>query len=139
MARATRMDEGPKAGLPTGRDAASVRRRVEAMEKLLERTFTIPGIRQNVGLDALIGLVPVGGDVVAAAMGAYMIWEARNLGMSKDAMFKMAGNVGFDWAIGLIPGVGDVADFFFRSNTRNLKLIKRHLDRHHPSTATVEG
>ncbi|MEG3179985.1 DUF4112 domain-containing protein [Sphingomonas sp. LT1P40] len=124
---------------PTGRDPASVRRRVEGMEKLLERSFTIPGTRQTVGLDALIGLVPVGGDVVAAIMGFYMIWEARNLGMSKGAMAKMAGHVGFDWLLGLIPGVGDVADFFYRSNSRNLKIIKKHLDRHHPSTATIDG
>lgn len=136
MTRATRMDER-SARLRVGRDAASVRRRVEAMEKLLERSFVIPGIRQNVGLDALVGLVPVGGDVIAAAMGAYMIWEARNLRMPKRAMLRMAGNVGFDWLIGLIPGVGDAADFFFRSNTRNLRIIKRHLDRHHPSTATI--
>jgi hypothetical protein len=139
MAKATRMDAGSNAGLPLGRDAASVRRRVEAMEKLLERTFTIPGTRQNVGLDALIGLIPVGGDVVAGVMGLYMVWEARNLGMPKRAMVKMAGNVGFDWVIGLIPGVGDAADFFFRSNTRNLRIIKRHLDRHHPGTATIES
>ena len=125
--------------LPLGRDAHSVRRRVEALEKLLERSFTIPGTRQTVGLDALIGLVPVGGDVIAAAMGAYMIWEARNLGMSKGQMARMAGNVGFDWLIGLFPVVGDAADFFFRSNSRNLKLIRRHLDKHHPSTATIEG
>lgn len=139
MAKATPMNEGPAAGLSLRRDAAAVRKRVEAMEKLLERTLTIPGTRQTVGLDALIGLIPVGGDVIAAAMGAYMIWEARNLGMPKRAMLRMAGNVGFDWAIGLIPGVGDAADFFFRSNTRNLKIIKRHLDRHHPGTATLEG
>ena len=138
MAKASRIDEGLKAALPTGGDAASVRRRIEAMEKLLERTLTIPGTRQTVGLDAILGLIPVGGDVVAAAMGAYMIWEARNLGMPKRAMVRMAGNVGFDWLIGLIPGVGDVADFFFRSNTRNLRIIKRHLDRHHPGTATID-
>lgn len=139
MAKATPMNERPAAGLPIGRDAAAVRRRVEAMEKLLERTLTIPGTRQTVGLDALLGLIPVGGDVIAAAMGAYMVWEARNLGMPKSAMVRMAGNVGFDWLIGLIPGVGDAADFFFRSNTRNLRIIKRHLDRHHPGTATIES
>lgn len=141
MAKPTRMDEsagGVTRQLPLGRDAASVRRRVEALEKLLERSFTIPGTRQNVGLDALIGLVPVGGDVIAAALGAYMIWEARNLGMSKGAVARMAGNVGVDWVVGLIPGVGDVADFFFRSNSRNLKLVRRHLDRHHPATATID-
>jgi hypothetical protein len=123
---------------PIGRDPASVRQRVTAIEKLLERSFTIPGTRQTVGLDALIGLIPVGGDVIAAAMGLYMIWEARNIGMSRGAMVRMVGNVGFDWLIGLIPGVGDVADFFYRSNSRNLKIIKRHLDKHHPATATVD-
>ncbi len=137
MAKATRMQPLPGA-FPIGRDPASVRQRVTAIEKLLERSFTIPGTRQTVGLDALIGLIPVGGDVIAAAMGLYMIWEARNIGMSRGAMVRMVGNVGFDWLIGLIPGVGDVADFFYRSNSRNLKIIKRHLDKHHPATATVD-
>ncbi|ODP39324.1 DUF4112 domain-containing protein [Sphingomonas turrisvirgatae] len=142
MARATRMRDdmrGMAASLPVGRDAHAARRRVEALEKLLERSFTIPGTRQTVGLDALLGLVPVGGDVIAAAMGAYMVWEARNLGISKAQMARMAGNVGFDWLIGLIPVVGDAADFFYRSNSRNLRIIRRHLDRHHPATATIDN
>nr|WP_310038440.1 DUF4112 domain-containing protein [Sphingomonas sp. BE123] len=123
--------------LPIGRGPEAVRQRIEVMERLLERSFTIPGTRQTVGLDALLGLVPVGGDVITALMGLYMVWEARNLGMSRGAMLRMAGNVGVDWLIGLIPGVGDVADFFFRSNTRNLRILRKHLDRHHPATATI--
>ena len=51
----------------------------------------------------------------------------------------MAGNIGIDWALGMIPFVGAVPDFFFRSNTRNLRLIKRYLDKHHPAGAVVEG
>ena len=51
----------------------------------------------------------------------------------------MAGIIGVDWMLGLIPWVGAVPDFFFRSNTRNLRIIKRHLDKHHPNTATIEG
>ena len=122
-----------------GSDPQSVRQRVEAMEKLLERLFVIPGINRPVGLDAVIGLVPVVGDVAAAALGAYIMWEAKNLGMPKWKMARLAGNVGADWLIGLIPFVGDVTDVFFRSNSRNLKIIKRHLDQHHAGTATVEG
>ena len=122
-----------------GSDPASVRQRVEGMEKLLEGLFTIPGINRKIGLDVILDFVPVAGDVAAAALGSYMVWEARNLGMSKGTMAKMAGNVGFDFLLGLIPFIGAVPDFFFRSNTRNLKLIKRHLDRHHPQTATVAG
>jgi hypothetical protein len=122
-----------------GTDPASVRQRVEAMERILERLFVVPGINRPVGLDALIDFVPVVGDFAGAALGAYMVWEARNLGMSKWQMTRMAGNVGFDWLIGLIPFVGVIPDFLFRSNTRNLKIIKRHLDKHHAGTATIDG
>lgn len=127
------------ANLPTGRDPASVRRRVEAVERLLEGMFDVPGLGQRVGLDAVLGFVPVIGDTVAAALGAYLVWEARNLGMSKLQLARMGSRVGFDFALGLVPVIGDAADFFFRSNTRNLKMIKRHLDRHHPGSATVDG
>jgi hypothetical protein len=122
-----------------GTDPASVRQRVEAMERILERLFVIPGTKRQVGLDVILDLVPVVGDLAAAALGAYIVWEAKNLGMSKTQIARMAGNVGFDWLLGLIPWVGAIPDFFFRSNTRNLRIIKRHLDKHHASTATVEG
>jgi hypothetical protein len=122
-----------------GTDPQSVRRRVEGMEKLLERLFVLPGINRPVGLDVILDVVPVVGDVAAAALGAYIVWEARNLGMSKWKIARMAGNVGFDWLLGLIPFVGAIPDFFFRSNTRNLRMIKRHLDKHHPGTRTIEA
>jgi len=122
-----------------GTDPKSVRQRVEAMERILERLFVIPGTKQQVGLDVILDLVPVVGDIVAAVLGAYIVWEAKNLGMSKWQMSRMAGNVGVDWLLGLIPFVGAIPDFFFRSNSRNLKIIKRHLDKHHAETATIEA
>lgn len=122
-----------------GRDPASVRRRIEAMEGLLERMFVVPGINRPVGLDSLLGLIPVFGDITTAAMGAWLVWEARNLGMSKFQIARMAGNVGIDTLLGAVPLVGDLFDFAFRSNSRNLRLIRRHLDKHHPATATLEG
>jgi hypothetical protein len=122
-----------------GTDPQSVRQRVEAMEKILERMFIIPGINRPIGLDVILDLVPVVGDIAAAALGTYIVWEAKNLGMSKWQIARMAGNVGFDWLLGLIPWVGAVPDFFFRSNTRNLRTIKRHLDKHHAGTATIEA
>lgn len=125
--------------VPIGRDAAAVRKRLVALERLLERSFVIPGIKVPVGLDLFFNLLPVGGSFIGAAMGSYMVWEARNLGMSKLQMARMAGNVGFDWMLGLIPLVGAVPDLFFRSNTRNLRIVKRHLDKHHPSTAVVDA
>ncbi|BAV64506.1 DUF4112 domain-containing protein [Sphingobium cloacae] len=122
-----------------GRDPASIRRRIEAMEALLEGLFVIPGTKRRVGLDSLVGLVPVVGDLATAAMGAWIVWEARNLGMSKWQLTRMAANIGFDTLIGAIPFAGDVFDFFYKSNTKNLRIIRRHLDRHHPSTAIIDG
>jgi hypothetical protein len=122
-----------------GTDPQSVRQRVEAMEKLLERLVVIPGTNRSVGLDVILDVVPVVGDIAAAALGAYIVWEGRNLGMSKWQLSRMAGNVGVDWLLGLIPVIGIVPDFFFRSNSRNLKIIKRHLDKHHPGTRTIDA
>lgn len=122
-----------------GTDPQSVRQRVEAMEKLLERLFVIPGINRPIGLDVILDAVPVVGDIAAAALGAYIVWEAKNLGMSKWQITRMAGNVGVDWLLGLIPWVGAIPDFFFRSNSRNLRIIKGHLDKHHPGTRTIEA
>ncbi len=140
MANTTRIPS-PALGniIPTGRDPASVRKRIESLEHLMEGLFTIPGTRQRVGLDVILDILPVGGDVVGAAIGAYMVWEARNLGMSKSQIARMFGNVGVDFALGLIPVVGAIPDLLFRSNTRNLKIIRKHLDKHHPSTAVIDG
>lgn len=125
--------------LPRFDDPQGVRRRVEAMEGLLERIVTIPGTNRQFGLDVILDLIPGVGSIAAGGLGAWMIWEARNLGMSKWQMTRMAGNVGLDTLLGAIPWVGAIPDFFFRSNTRNLRIIKRHLDRHHPSTVTLDA
>lgn len=125
--------------VPIGTDPASVRARVEALEMLLERSFRVPGLNMPIGLDALVGLVPVIGDIVTTALGAYIVWEARNLKMSKWQMMRMGGHVAFDTLIGLIPVIGDAADFVYRSNTKNLRIIKKHLDKHHPETQVIEG
>ena len=122
-----------------GRDPQSVRQRVEALELLLERSFHIPGTKIPFGLDSIIGLVPVLGDIVTATMGAYMVWEARNLGMSKWHLIRMAGNVGIDTALGAVPLVGDAFDLVFRANSKNLRIIKKHLDKHHPGTRVIDG
>lgn len=129
-------DKLPFPGL--GTDPQSVRRRVEALERVMERLFVIPGLNRPVGLDVILDLTWFAGDTAAALLGAYMIWEARNLRMSRWQMSRMAGNVALDWLFGLIPVVGIVPDFLFRSNSRNLKIIKRHLDKHHAGTATID-
>lgn len=115
-----------------GRSPAHVRARLDALEFALEKAVRVPVIGRRVGLDGIAGLIPVAGDVLTGAMGLYMLWEARNIGLGRGAMARMAATVAFDTALGAIPVVGDVFDFAFRSNSCNLRTIRRELDRLHP-------
>ncbi|MBX7494421.1 DUF4112 domain-containing protein [Qipengyuania sp. 6B39] len=125
--------------IPTGTDPHSIRRRIEAMEQLLERSFVIPGTRYPVGLDSIIGLIPVVGDAVTAALAGYIVWEAKNLGIPRWKLWRMIGNIAFDSAVGAIPVAGDAFDLFYKSNSKNLRIVKKHLDKHHPQTMVIEG
>ncbi len=136
--RYRRLDEIARS-LPELRDPQGVRRRVEGVEAVLERLVTIPGTKRQFGLDVILDFIPGVGSIAAGGLGAWMLWEARNLGMSKWQMSRMGANIGVDTLLGMIPFVGAIPDFFFRSNTRNLRIIKRHLDRHHPATVTLDG
>lgn len=124
--------------VPAGTDPASIYRRIQMMEQLTERSMTIPGINYPIGLDAVIGLVPVIGDIFGIAMGTYIVWEARNLNMPAWHMARMVGNVAFDGVIGFVPVVGDAFDFAFRSNSRNLKIVKNYMCKHYPDVAVVD-
>ena len=132
------MESESQGRLSMATDPESVRRRVEALERVMERLVVVPGINRPMGLDVILDFIPFAGPTAAAAIGAYLAWEARNLGMSKWQMTRMGGNIGVDWMLGMITFVGAIPDFFFRSNTRNLRIIKRHLDRKHPAGARLD-
>jgi hypothetical protein len=121
------------------RDPQAVRQRIELMEHLLGGALVVPGTRFRMGLDAVLGLVPVVGDLLSAALGAWIVWEARNLGLPRWQLLRMSANVGIDTVVGAIPLIGDGFDLLFRSNSRNLRIIRRHLDKHHPQTAIIDG
>ena len=120
-------------------DPHAARQRVEMLELLLERSIHLPGFTRPIGLDAVLGLIPVVGDAISAALGAYIIWEARNMGVPKWKLWRMIGNLGVDTAIGAIPLAGDAFDLFFRSNSRNLRILKKHLDKNVPGSMVIEG
>ena len=108
--------------------------RVEALEKILERLFVIPGINRAVGLDVILDLVPFAGSTAGAVLGAYMAWEARNLGMSKWQMTRMAGNIGVDLLLGPHPLDRRHPRLLLPVEHPQPAIIKRHLDKHHPQT-----
>ena len=103
------------------------RERLIALARLMDSAVTLPLVRGGVGLDALLGLVPVAGDVVSALIGLYTVSLARELGASRWLQARMIGNLVADAAIGALPIVGDVADVYFRAHRRNLALLRREL------------
>ena len=108
-------------------------RRMQAVANLLDTAFVIPGTRQRVGIDAIIGLVPGAGDILTTVLSSYIIWEARNLGVSKVALSRMLANLGIHAVVGSLPLVGDLFDAFFRVNQRNMKIVRKQLERDLPN------
>lgn len=104
--------------------------RIEALARLMDDAFEIPGTNVRMGLDAVIGLVPVIGDLVSQAIASYIIWEARRLGVSRFTMARMIGNTAIDTVVGIVPFAGDAFDVAFRANRKNLNLLKGHLEKH---------
>ena len=111
------------------RDAGALVR-LEAIARLLDGRWTIPGTGIRFGADALLSLLPAVGPVAGTAVSAYLIWEARRLGASSGMLLRMLGNVGLDTLISAVPMAGAVGDVFFRANLRNMALLRRHLEQH---------
>jgi hypothetical protein len=103
--------------------------RLEALAKLMDGAFTIPGTNIRMGLDGIIGLLPVAGDLVAGLISTYLIWEARQLGASRWVISRMVANTLIDTTIGAIPIAGDAFDIVFRANMKNMVLLRRHLEK----------
>lgn len=103
--------------------------RIEALAKMLDSAIRIPGTNVVMGLDAVLGLVPVIGDAISGAIASYIIWEARRLGAPRWLIARMAMNTTLDTVVGSIPVVGDLADIAYKSNLKNIALLKRHAEK----------
>lgn len=107
------------------------RARLDALARFLDSAVQVPGTNIRFGADALLNLVPGVGTLASKGMSAYLIWEARRLGVPTSVLLRMVGNVGIDFAIGAVPIAGWIGDVFYRSNLRNMALLRDHLDRAH--------
>jgi len=103
--------------------------RIEAIAKLLDVAFILPGTKIRYGIDGLIGLIPVVGDIITTAISLWLVREARELGAPWHVTMRMLGNVALDGAVGIIPLAGDAFDVMFRANVRNVRLLRRWLDK----------
>lgn len=104
-------------------------RRFRRLSDVFDGAFRVPGTRLRFGADALVGLVPVAGDVAGAAFALYGVWTARRVGAPVPVLARMVANAALDLLLGLVPGVGDVADFLFPAHARNRRLLEAWLAR----------
>ena len=112
--------------------AGDTRSRLDTLARFLDSAVRVPGTSIRFGADALMNLIPGVGMLTSKGMSAYLIWEARRLGAPTGTLLRMVGNVGVDFAISAVPLVGGAGDVFYRSNLRNMALLRDHLDRVHP-------
>jgi len=103
--------------------------RLEAIAKLLDVAFILPGTNIRYGIDGLIGLIPVVGDIITTAISLWLVREARALGAPWYLTARMLGNVAVDGVVGMVPLAGDAFDVMFRANMRNMRLLRRWLDK----------
>ena len=125
-----RFDFGHSAANPFGNLTREQRiARLDALAKLLDVAFVVPGTNFRYGIDGLIGLIPVVGDIITTAISLWIVREARALGAPWYLTARMLANVAVDGAVGLVPVAGDAFDVMFRANVRNVRMLRRWLDR----------
>ena len=125
-----RFDFGQSGANPFGNLTREQRlARLDAVAKLLDIAFILPGTNIRYGIDGIIGLIPVVGDVIATALSLWLVREARALGAPWHITARMLGNVALDGAVGIVPFVGDAFDVMFRANVRNVRMLRKWLDK----------
>lgn len=100
--------------------------RLNSLARLMDDQFEVPGLKVRIGLDALIGAIPGGGDWITWLVSVYILWESMRLGVPMPILLKMAGNLTLDVLVGYIPVVGDLADVAIKANRRNVNLTLEH-------------
>jgi uncharacterized protein DUF4112 len=104
-------------------------KRLEAIARLLDVAFILPGTKIRYGIDGIIGLIPVVGDIIATGLSLWLVHEARALGAPWHVTGRMLGNVAFQGIVGTVPVAGDAIDVLFRANMRNARLLRNWLEK----------
>jgi hypothetical protein len=108
--------------------------RIRKIANLLDTAIGIPGTKFRIGLDPILGLIPGGGDLIAALISAYMIYLATRFRLEKEEIGKMVGNVAIETIFGSIPLIGDIFDAYYKANIRNLEILENHLQKSNTKT-----
>ena len=98
--------------------------RLKRLSERLDDTFTIPGTKYKIGIEALIGAVPIVGDLIGGILTSYIMYSGMKMGAPPRIIVRMAVNIAIDFAIGSIPIIGDLFDFVWKANKKNVELIE---------------
>jgi hypothetical protein len=112
---------------PFPADAQARLTRLRRLAWLIDGVFRIPGLRFRFGLNSVVGLLPVGGDVVLGLISLYIIHEASQLGVPRAKLMRMLGNVALEVVVGSVPIIGDLFDMALKANLRNIAIVEQHL------------
>ncbi len=102
-------------------------KRLRSISNLLDNAIAIPGTNYRVGIDPILGLIPGGGDTISAFLSAYIVLEAAQLGVPREALMRMVYNIILDAVLGSVPVVGDLFDATWKANVKNIALLESHL------------
>ena len=102
--------------------------RLDKFSRFTDSSIGIPFTRFKIGAEAVIGLLPVVGDMAGLVLSGYVLVEAQRAGASKDVKLRILRNMGIDFIGGLLPVVGDAFDAIYKANTRNTQLLKNYLE-----------
>lgn len=125
-------------GAVAPRSVEEARARIEAIARVMDSAFLIPGTSVKIGADSLLNLIPGVGLALSKGVSSYLIYEARRIGAPPSMIARMIANLGVDFVISAIPVVGWVGDVFYRANSKNIALLRAHLDQLYPGSAVWE-
>jgi Domain of unknown function (DUF4112) len=98
--------------------------RLDALARLFDTAFLVPGTNVRFGVEAIMRLVPGIGDAAASALSCYLLYEAHRLGVPSRVFARMLLNVAIEGVVGAVPVVGDAFDVGFRANRRNVRILR---------------
>ena len=128
MARIIDVDSSGRVESIRSEEADRIRKTLQQLAWLLDSSLPVPGTRLTVGLDALIGLFPVIGDLIGVALSSYILSQAGRLGAPRSVLWRMAFNIALEGIVGIVPLAGDLFDAAFKANQRNVQLLDAWLD-----------
>jgi Domain of unknown function (DUF4112) len=112
---------------PSNRPTETQLAQLRQLSNLWDQAIGIPGTKWRIGLESIIGLLPIGGDWIGLVMSSYILFHAVKFNLPRSIMVRMVLNILIDAIVGAVPILGDLFDTTWKANTKNVNLLEAHL------------